>query len=170
MCFSDDDYSYEYRFEVRNGQRYYTEDYYPRSGMSRRRKYGLGGSYYPSRYYDGPPRGRYICSVVTCPNRYSQSSGGYPRGVVPGGYSRGVVPAGYSQAIVSREFVGGGYPRYSSGYAYGTGYYVGARNVMPVNSVMVSFYPSLFAPIALPCAFLLLHRRLTPPSLARMEH
>ncbi|RII21925.1 hypothetical protein CUC08_Gglean001095 [Alternaria sp. MG1] len=78
MCFSDDDYSYESRFEVRNGQRYYAEDYHPRFGMSRRRKYGLGGSYYPSRYYVGPPRGRHISNAVIRPNSYSQSGGGYP--------------------------------------------------------------------------------------------
>jgi hypothetical protein len=167
MCFSDDDYSYESRVEVRNGQRYYTEDYYPRSGMSRRRRYGLGGSYYPSRYYDGPPGGRYVSSAVTYPNRHSQYGGGYPRGVVPGGYSRGVAPGSYSQAMAPRGFVGGGYPGYSSGYAYGTGYHVGARNVMPVNSAMVSLHSFLLAPIALPRAFPLPHRCLTPPSLAR---
>lgn len=167
MCFSDDDYSYESRFEVRNGRRYYAEDYHPRFGMSRRRKYGLGGSYYPSRYYVGPPRGRHISNAVIRPNSYSQSGGGYPLGVVPGGYSRSV-PGRYSQTMVPRGLAGCGYPGYSSGYANGTGYHVGTRDVLAVNSAIVSCSPSLFAPIALPCAFPLPHRCLTPLSLARM--
>jgi hypothetical protein len=165
MCFDDDDYSYESRLEVRNGQRYYTEDYYPRFGMSRRRRYGFGGSYYPSRYYDHAPRGRYMSRAVTYPNRYPQHGGGYPRGVVPGGYSRGVVPGGHSQAMVPRGFVGGSYPGYPG---YSSGYNVGARSVMPVNSAIVSSCLSFLAPIALVRACNLLHRCLTPPSLVRM--
>lgn len=168
MCFNDDDYSYESRVEVRNGQRYYTEDYYPRFGMSRRRRYGLGGSYYPSRYYDQAPRGRYMSRAVTYPNLYSQYSGGYPSGVVPGSYSRGVIPGGHSQAMVPRGFIGGVHPGHSSAYTYGTGYHGGARNVVPFNPAMVSSRLSFVAPIAFVCDFPLLHRCLAPPSLARM--
>jgi hypothetical protein len=88
-------------------------------------------------------------SAYTHPSQYIQS-GRYPRGVVPGGYSRGVVSGGYSQAMVPRNFVGGGYPGYSSGYAYGTGYHVGAQQVIPVSSAMVSSRSFLSSPIALP--------------------
>jgi hypothetical protein len=172
MCFGDDEYSYQSKVEVRNGQRYYTEQYYPGYGMSRRRKYGFGGSYYPSRYYARPPTGRYVSSAYPHPSQYIHG-GRYPRGVVPGGSSRGVA-GGYSQTMVPRNFVGGGYPGPSSGYAYGTGYHVGAQQVMPVNSAMVSFHSFSSSPIALPCACshhtaaLCLpssHRCPTPPSL-----
>ena len=151
MCLFDDDYrdSYESRVEIRNGRQYYTQEYCPGYGMSRRRKYGFGGSYYPSRYYARAPTGRYMSSAYTHPRQYIQS-GRYPRGVVPGGYSRGVVSGGYSQAMVPRNFVRGGYPEYSSGYAYGTGYHVEAQQVMPVNSAMVSSRSFLSSPIALP--------------------
>ncbi|KAA8618045.1 hypothetical protein PtrV1_09552 [Pyrenophora tritici-repentis] len=106
MCFDDDDeYSYESRTEIRNGRTYHTRDYYPRFGMSFRRRFGLGGSYYPSRYYTRPPASRYRSSAFAHPNRYSQRVG-YPRGIVAGGYARGVVPGGYSQAMVPRGYVG----------------------------------------------------------------
>lgn len=128
MCFNAcDDYEYESRIEVRNGQRYYTTDYYPGLGMCRRRKYGFGGSYYPSRYYARPPSGRYTSSMIA---QYG---------------------SGYSLAPVSQAFVRG-YPGYASGYAYGTGYHVGARAVMPVSAAMVSF-SSFLRLIALLVAF-----------------
>jgi hypothetical protein len=92
MCFGDDGYrdSYETRVEIRNDRRYYTQEYCPGYGMSRRRKYGFGGSYYPSRYYARPPTGHCMSNAYIRPRQYIQS-GRYPRGVVPGGYSRGVV-------------------------------------------------------------------------------
>jgi hypothetical protein len=147
MCFGNDDYrdSYETRVEIRNGRQYYTQEYHPGYGMSRRRKYGFGGSYYPSRYYARPPTGRYTSSAYTHPSQYIHS-GRYPRGVVPGGYSRGAVSSGYSQAMVPRNYVGGGYPGYSSGHAYGTG-----QHVVPVNSAMVSFRSFLFSDRAASC-------------------
>jgi hypothetical protein len=170
MCFGDDEYrdSYETRVEIRNGRQYYTQEYYPGYGMSRRRKYGFGGSYYPSRYYARQPTGRYMSSAYTHPSQYIHS-GRYPRGVVPGGYSRGTVTGGYLQAMAPRNYVGGGYPGYSSGSAYGTGYHVVAQEVVPVNSATVSFRSFFSSPIALPRACLLSHRRLTPPSLAHMR-
>ncbi|KAL6155373.1 hypothetical protein ACJBU6_06960 [Exserohilum turcicum] len=52
--------------------------------MSRRRRYGLGGAYYPSRYYAQPPAGR-----------YSHHGTVYPRGVLAGGFSGYAYGTGY---------------------------------------------------------------------------
>jgi hypothetical protein len=136
MCFTDynDDYrdTYKTKVSIRNGERYVEESYHPHYGMSRRRRYGFGGSYYPSRYYASPPS--------RFPARFSQG-GACLRGVVPGGYSRGVVPGGYDQRMIVGGRVGPrGYSNggFASGVAYGTGYHVGARAVMPVNAAIVS--------------------------------
>ncbi|KAF1829225.1 hypothetical protein BDW02DRAFT_177506 [Decorospora gaudefroyi] len=108
--------------------------------MSRRRRFGFGGSYYPSRYYAGPPARRYVGGPVAYPARYSRYGGGYAGGVVPGGYSRGVVPGGYSQAMVPGSFGGVRHSGYSYGYAYVPGYLTGARQLMPLHSGAVSFH------------------------------
>jgi hypothetical protein len=158
MCFTDydDDYrdTYKTKVSIRNGERYVEETYHPHYGMSRRRRYDFGGSYYPARYYTSPPS--------RFPARFSQS-GAYPRGVVSGGYSRGVVPGGYDQRMIVSGGIGPrGYSNggFASGVAYGTGYHVGARAVMPVNAAMVSLFLFPLIVLRLRCrapAFLL-HR------------
>lgn len=156
MCFDDDDReTYTTRVKIRNGHRY-TEEYVdPRRAMSLRRRLGLGGTYYPSRYYYRPPSGRYVSGAVVRSNRYSNyagypgysnyapgysnygnygSSAYYPRGVVSGGYS-GYPHGAYDQAGYQRGFVSGGYAGYSSGYGR---YQPGAVVAMPRHAAMVS--------------------------------
>lgn len=156
MCFDDDRETYTTRVKIRNGHRY-TEEYVdPRRAMSLRRRLGLGGTYYPSRYYYRPPSGRYVSGAVVRSNRYSKyagypgysnyapgysnygnygSSAYYPRGVVSGGYS-GYPQSAYDQAGYQRGFVSGGYAGYSSGYGR---YQPGAVVAMPRHAAMVSF-------------------------------
>ncbi|CAO2647061.1 Nn.00g079830.m01.CDS01 [Neocucurbitaria sp. VM-36] len=149
MCFDDRD-TYTTSYYVRNGQRYYEEQTVPRFGMSRRRRYGLGGSYYPSRYYTRPPHGRHMGNALTVPARYPQY-GGYPRGVLPGGHSRAIVAGGYPRGAMPGGF--------SYGYGQGSRYFPGARAIMPGGAAMVSLGSFLSSPIALS----LLPLR-TPPS------
>lgn len=151
MCLNDDEHSYETRTEIRNGRTYYTRYHRPHFGMSLRRRYGFGGPYYPSRYYDRPPTGGRYITAFAHPNRYSQQVG-HPRSILRGGHSWGVVSGGYSQAIVPRGYVGGGHPEYSSGYGYEAGYQVGGHSVMPTNAAMVSLFFPLF-PSLVPTAY-----------------
>jgi len=137
MCFDDRD-NYTTRVTIRNGHRY-TEEYIdPRRGMSWRRRLGLGGSYYPSRYYYQPPQGRYVSGSSRCANYGGYSNYGnssyYPRGVNYGGYS-GYPHGVYDQAGYPRGIVSGGYAGYSSGYGR---YQTDTRVAMPRHAVMVS--------------------------------
>lgn len=155
MCFDDYD-TYTSKTYIRNGQRYYEERTVPRT-VSWRRRFGLGGAYYPSRYYSRPPAGRYIGGALSQHGRYGAYDA-YPRGVVPGGYSRGVISGTHARPVIAGGYHQGFFPgTYSSGYAYGTGYHVGARSVMPANAAMVSFRSFLACPIALPSCLPLLH-------------
>ncbi|CAN9156614.1 unnamed protein product [Alternaria alternata] len=87
MCFSDDDYSYESRFEVRNGRRYYAEDYHPRFDLPKD-WLSIIMEAYPK------PRHQYIYNP-----RYGQrglltyagqaANGAAPTGVVGGGFGYG---------------------------------------------------------------------------------
>lgn len=110
MCFDDRD-TYTTRAYVRNGVRYEEEYTRPRHGMSWRRKYGLGGLYYPSRYYTRRPLGRFTTNAHVQPYGYP-GYGDCPRGVMRGGY------AGYSS----------GYGRY----------FPDNRVAMPRHAAMVS--------------------------------
>jgi hypothetical protein len=138
MCFGDK-VAYTTRIYVRNGAQYSEEYSQPRYGMSWRRKNGLGGSYYPSRYYRRRPSGRYMSSDLT-QNRYSRC-GGYPQrcGYPQQGYSQynsypqGVVPSGYMGT--------------SSGYGR---YYPDNRVAMPHHVAMVSLRSFLLSPYVLP--------------------
>jgi hypothetical protein len=181
MCFDADRDNYTTRVTIRNGHRY-TEEYTdPRHGMSWRRRFGLGGSYYPSRYYCRPPQGRYVSGAVVRQNRYSNyggfsgysshapgyshyGSGGayYPQGVVSGGYA-GYPQGVYDQAGYQRGIVSGGYAGYSSGYGR---YQTGARVAMPRHAAMVSLRSFLYSPIALPSSLPIVHRP-SPLSLVR---
>jgi hypothetical protein len=161
MCFDDHD-TYTTRTYVANGSRYSSEYTRPRYGMSWRRRNGFGGSYYPSRYYNRRPSGRYMSTAMMQQNRYSGYGGygqgrGYPRGVVAGGYSghnsypQGVVAGGYSGYpqcnSYPRGVVAGGYNRNSSGYGRS---YPDNRVAMPGHTAMVSLPSFLFSPIASP--------------------
>ena len=146
MCFDGgDEYEYETRVEIRNGERQLVNTYYPRYGMSRRRRYGFGGPYYPSRYYARPPSGRYT-------NREYAYLDRYPNVPLP------------------QDFVRDVYPRQYSVHGYGTGYRVGARAAMPSRYSIVGFFHFPFPLIALLSAFSplpLVHMRnytLRPPS------
>lgn len=155
MCFHDDDYkdTYETRVYIRNGRRY-EQDRLLRRGMNWRRRYGLGGSYYPPRYYVRPPSGRFIRGAIMPGIRYSRH-GGFPHGVVPGGFQRGVYQNEYTGAMVA-----GGYPRgvvpggYATGNVYSGGYHMGGRAVVPAHTAMVSFRSFLFSSITLPSCLL----------------
>ncbi|KAF2826631.1 hypothetical protein CC86DRAFT_322180 [Ophiobolus disseminans] len=149
MCFDDRD-AYTTKVNVRNGTRYSEEYSEPRCAMSWRRRHGLGGSYYPSRYYARAPTGRYMGGALVQSNGYANyagypqrhsyppdyshygNMGNYPRGVVPGGYAG----YGYDQAGYPRGVVTGGYAGYSSGYGR---YHTGARVAMPRHSVLVTY-------------------------------
>lgn len=178
MCF-DDDYrdTYKTRVYIRNGRKHYTEEKLPRQAISWRRRFGFGGSYYPSRYYAQPPAGRYVRAVMR-PSWYPQygSRGGhgrYHRDVVMGGYPRGVV-----QGHGSRGMIAGGFPNsvmpggYSNGFRHGAGHQIGARALMPPNSALVSARSFLFFHIScLVPAFLARTPPLTaigPPGLWRV--
>jgi hypothetical protein len=150
MCFGDGD-TYTTRTYVANGARYSSEYTQPRYGMSWRRRNGLGGSYYPSRYYNRRPSGRYMSTAMMQQNRYSGygeygQGRRYPRGVVAGGYT------GYSQHncyhdhnSYPRGVVAGGITGYSSGYGRS---YPDNRMAMPGQTAMVSLHSLLFPPIA----------------------
>ncbi|KAF2024117.1 hypothetical protein EK21DRAFT_79370 [Setomelanomma holmii] len=132
MCFDNRD-TYTTRTYVRNGARVSEQYTVPRHGMSWRRRYGLGGPYYPSRYYYRPPNDCYMSNALVQSHRYSGYSGypqrhsyppygGYPGYSGHSGYPRGVVP--------------GGYMGQSSGYGR---YYPGASIGMPRHAAMA--YP-----------------------------
>jgi hypothetical protein len=146
MCFGDGD-TYTTRTYVANGARYSSEYTQPRYGMSWRRRNGLSGSYYPSRYYNRRPSGRYMSTAVMQQNRYSSYGGygqgrRYPRGVVAGGYT------GYSQHnSYPRGVVAGGITGCSSGYGR---CYPDNHVAMPGQTAMVSLHSLLFSPIASP--------------------
>jgi hypothetical protein len=152
MCFDDGD-TYTTRTYVANGARYSSEYTQPRHGMSWRRRNGLGGSYYPSRYYNRRPSGRYMSTAMMQQNRYSGYGGygparRYPRGVVAGGYT------GYSQHndypqhnSYPRGIVARGLTRYSSGYGR---YYADNRVAVPGQTAMVSLSSLLVSLIASP--------------------
>ncbi|KAH7071170.1 hypothetical protein BKA63DRAFT_474690 [Paraphoma chrysanthemicola] len=130
MCFDNRD-TYTTRTYVANGTRVSEACTIPRHGMTWRRRHGLGGSYYPSRYYSRPPRGRYMSNALVHSNRYSGYSGhphrhGYPP--YGNGYS------GYNN--YPRGVVPGGYTAHSSGYGR---YYPGASVAMPRHTAMA--YP-----------------------------
>lgn len=110
MCFDDRD-TYKIRTYVRNGARFEEEYTRPRHGMSWRRKYGFGGSYYPSRYYSRRPTGHFITNVLVPPY-------GHP------GY-RSYPP----------RIMGGGHAGYSSGYGR---YFADNRVAMPRHAAVVS--------------------------------
>jgi hypothetical protein len=83
MCFNDDRTRYTTRTCISNGVRYEDRIAVPRHRSSWRRRNGLGGSYYPARYYARPPA---VCSVggaVTHPVRYAQHFG-CPRSGIAG--------------------------------------------------------------------------------------
>ncbi|XP_014550846.1 hypothetical protein COCVIDRAFT_114404 [Bipolaris victoriae FI3] len=147
MCFdgNGDEYEYETRVEVRNGERHLVNTYYPRHGMSRRRKYGFGGSYYPSRYYARPPPGHYT-------NREYAYLDRYPNVPLP------------------QDFVRDVYPRSYSVHGYGMGYRIGARAAMPRRYSMVGFFHFPLPLIALPSAFSSSHRCFSPLPLVCMRH
>jgi hypothetical protein len=156
MCFDDRD-TYTTRTYVANGARYSEESTHPRHSRSWRRRHGLGGSYYPSRYYSRPPSGQYLSGALTHQNHYS-SYGIYPQrhSYPPHGYSR---YNSYPQAVIP-----GAYTGYSSGYGR---YYPDNRMAMPRHAAVVSLRSFLLSLIALPsCLFF------TPPLslLARMRY
>jgi hypothetical protein len=135
MCFGDQD-TYTTRTYVRNGARYSEESSQPRYGVSWRRRNGLGGSYYPSKYYRRRPSGRYMSSALT-QNRYS-SQRGHPQHY---GYGQ----QGYGQYNgYSRSVVPGGYRGYSSGYGR---YYPDNRVAMPYHAAIVSLRSFPLSPI-----------------------
>lgn len=140
MCFDDRD-TYTTRTYVANGARYSEEYTRPRNGMSWRRRNGLGGSYYPSRYYSRPPRRRYMGNALARQNRY-QGYGDYPQRH----------SYGYPQGFAS-----GGYAGYSSGYGR---YHPDNRVAMPRHAAVVSLRSLLFPLITLPSLF----PSHTPPS------
>jgi hypothetical protein len=146
MCLDGRD-TYTTRAYVSNGARYSEEYIRPRHNRSWRRKNGLGGSYYPSRYYIRPPTGRYMSSVLT-QNRYS-SYGARPHrhSYPPRGYAQ---YDGYPQAVVPGRYVG-----YSSGYGR---YYPDDRVAMPRHAAVVSLRTFLFSPIVYPRTFSFAHR------------
>jgi hypothetical protein len=115
MCF-DDGENYTTRVRVSDGVRHTEEYTRPRHGMSWRRRNGLGGSYYPSKYYISPPRGHMSSALrhqYRQPHRYGYSQyNNYPSSVVHGGYMG-----------------------YSSGYGR---YYPDNRVAMPRHAAMVS--------------------------------
>ncbi|KAH8732029.1 hypothetical protein GQ44DRAFT_670810 [Phaeosphaeriaceae sp. PMI808] len=63
MCF-DDRHTYRTRTTIRSGARVSEEYTVPRRGMTWRRRNGMGGSYYPSRYYGRPPSGRHMSTAL----------------------------------------------------------------------------------------------------------
>jgi hypothetical protein len=133
MCFDDRD-TYTTRAYVADGARYSEEYTLPRNGRSWRRKHGLGGSYYPSRYYSRPPSGRYMSNALTYQNRYS----GYE--TYPARHS--YPPQGYSQYNnYPRAAVPGAYAGCSSGYGR---YYPDNYVAMPRHAAMVSLRSFLF--------------------------
>jgi hypothetical protein len=148
MCLDDRD-TYTTRTYVSNGARYSEEYTRPRHNRSWRRRNGLGGSYYPSRYYARPPTGRYMSSALV-QNRHSSYGARPHRHSYPmHGYSQ---YNGYPQAMVS-----GAYAGYSSGYGR---YYPDNRVAMPRHAALVSPRSFLFSPTALPSCLLFC----TPPS------
>jgi hypothetical protein len=156
MCFDDRD-TYTTRTYVTNGTRYSEEYTHPQHSRSWRRKHGLGGSYYPSRYYSRPPSGRYISSALAHQNRYS-NYGTYPQrhSYPPHGYSR---YNSYPRAVAP-----GAYAGYSSGYGR---YHADNRVAMPRHAAVVSPRSFLLSPIVLP-SYLLFPP--PPSSLARMRY
>jgi hypothetical protein len=136
MCF-DDRETYTTRTYIANGARYSEEYTQPRPSRSWRRRYGLGGSYYPSRYYSRPPSGRYPSSALTQHNHYS-SYDTYPQ------------RHSYPRAVVS-----GAYTRYTSGHGR---YYPDNRVAMPRHAAVVSLRSFLLSPIVLPSRLLRSHR------------
>jgi hypothetical protein len=139
MCFDDRD-TYTTRTYVANGARYSEHYLQPRYGMSWRRRNGLGGRYYPSRYYSRRPSGRYMSSALTTQNRYS-NYGGYPQ-------RHGYPSYGYAQQTTfPRGVVSGGYMRYPSGYGR---YYPESRVATPHHTDLVRLPCFLLSPIVLP--------------------
>ncbi|KAF1918620.1 hypothetical protein BDU57DRAFT_511318 [Ampelomyces quisqualis] len=129
MCFDDRD-TYTTRTYVANGARCSEEYTRPRDGMTWRRRNGLGGSYYPSRYYSRQPRRRYMENALASRNRYSGYGGCSQRHSYPPlGYPQ---CSGYPQAVVPR-----GYAGYSSGYGR---YYPDNRVAMPRHAAVRSYY------------------------------
>lgn len=126
MCFGDDR-TYKTRTYVANGARVQEEYTVPRHGRSWRRRYGLGGSYYPPRYYNGRPSGRYANHAIMHGGRYPPYTG-HPQYSHPARYGNYAQTARYSQAIVPAH------QGYSSGYGR---YQPGAHVAMPHHAAMV---------------------------------
>jgi hypothetical protein len=133
MCFDDGD-TYTTRTYVADGARYSEEYLRPRYGMSWRRRNGLGGRYYPSRYYSRRPSGRYMMSNALATRDRYLNYDGYPAYRYPqhNSFPRGVVP--------------GGYTGYSSGYGR---YCPDNRVAMPHYTALVSLCSFLLLPTVL---------------------
>jgi hypothetical protein len=151
MCFDDRD-TYTTRTYIANGARYSEEYDQPRYGMSWRRKNGLGGSYYPSRYYSCQPSGRYRSSALMHQNRYSSYAGYPPR--------HDYTQHGYSNYhSYPRGLITGGYPGYSSGY---NRCFPDARVAMPSHIALVSLRSFPFSSVASTSCLPIAHRLLHP--------
>jgi len=144
MCFDDHARdTHMARVEMRNGRRHYYYEALPHRRTSWRRRLGLGGSYYPGRYYARPPAGRLVPAMAFPRPRPRSQYGGHPSGAVAGGYSRGVVPSWPSQTMAAFA-----YPRAvttaanRSGYGYVRGGYEAAagRASIPPGAAMRTYY------------------------------
>lgn len=149
MCFDDGDdddddnrSTYQAKVETRNSHRCHHHQALLHRGMSLRRRYGFGGSYYPGRYYSSPPTGPRLEPAVRSNTRSQQR--GYPSGVVAGGFQRGVAPGLplQSQAMMPATH-GRGSHWPASGYQ--AEYYAatGGRAAMPTHSAMRNYYNAM---------------------------
>jgi hypothetical protein len=130
MCF-DDEKTYTTKTYIANGHRYSSEYTRP----SWRRRHGFGGRYYPARYYDERPSGRYLDGDMAYSNRHSNCAG--PQGGRYGRYAQGGRYGGYPQhGNYARGVMPGGYAAYGADYGRN---YPGAQIEMPHQAVSVSF-------------------------------
>lgn len=105
----------------------------PRHAVSWRRRYGLGGPYYPSRYYTSPPP----CGQLVAAAQYSH----YPRGLAYAAHPRPVLAGGiYPQCLPPQSR---SYASYAS-YPRRARYHTGGRAIVPASAVMVSLHSFLF--------------------------
>lgn len=128
-------HSHSYTSHLRHGRGFSSGRTYPSHSMSWRRRWGLGGSYYPNRYYACPPSGRFVSSTLAPMRRYSS----YAAGVVPEGHSLSTEHGPHQQAFIPGYIVPTS--RYHSRYEH-----TGVRALLPDSATLVSLGSFLLSP------------------------
>ncbi|KAI8933339.1 hypothetical protein NX059_009962 [Plenodomus lindquistii] len=139
MCFDDEDgrSTYKTKVQIRNEREYHQHQVLPTRGMSWRRRIGLGGSYYPDRYYYRPPVGRLVPALR---HGVHARHGGYPPGVMPGGFQRGVAPGFQLQNQAMVPVNHGQRANWPAAYSHQTSQYAGGHALMPIHPAMRTYY------------------------------